>query len=160
MNIINIVRWIHIISGVAWIGEVITINFVLVPALMKISKEARGSFIRQVFPRLFQLASVISLTAVISGATMSYLLTGWKNLGDLIDTRWGLGIMIGGGLALLLMLFHFFIESKLEPIAIKADEDSEVDIDKILVVLKIVPRIGLGILLLIVILMMFAARGL
>lgn len=160
MNITNIIRWVHIISGVAWVGEVITINFVLLPALKKMDKSVRGKFIRQVFPRVFHLASILSLTAIISGATMSYLITGWQNLAELFFTRWGAGIMIGGSLALLLTLFHFFVESRLEPIAIKADDDSEVDVEKIIRVLNVVPKIGLAILFLIVLLMMYAARGL
>jgi uncharacterized membrane protein len=160
MCIVNVIRWIHVISGVAWLGEVITINFVLVPALIKMGKETRAMFIRQIFPRVFQLASVLSLTAIITGATMSYLTTGWKNLDEWIGTRWGIGIFVGGLLALLLTLFHFFVESRLEPIAITADARSEVDVNKIITVLRIVPRIGLVILILIVLLMMYAARGL
>lgn len=160
MNFVNVVRWIHIISGIAWVGEVITLNFVIVPALIKMRSDSRGTFIRQIFPRVFHLATVLALTAVISGATMSYLLTGWKNLDELIGTRWGMGIAIGGGLALLLTLFHLFIEERLEPVAMTADVDSEVDIDRTILMLKIIPRVGLAILLLIVLLMMYAARGL
>jgi uncharacterized membrane protein len=160
MNITNIVRWVHIISGVAWLGEVITINFVLFPALIKISRESRGKFIRQIFPRIFQLASILSLTAIVSGTAMSYLITGWRDLSELLNTRWGLGIIIGGSLAFLLTLFHFFVESRLEPLATTADEGSEIDIEKIIAVLRIVPRIGMIILVLIVLLMMYAARGL
>lgn len=99
---------VDIISGVAWIGEVITINFVLVPVVKKINRDSRGKFIRQIFPRIFRLASVLSLTAIISGASMSYLITVWKNLGEMIFTRWGLGIAIGGGLGLILTLFLLF----------------------------------------------------
>lgn len=58
MHLLNVVRWIHIISGVAWLGEVATVNFVLLPALLNTRKEDRGIFIRQVFPRVFRLASV------------------------------------------------------------------------------------------------------
>jgi len=160
MNVLNVVRWIHIISGVAWVGEVITLNFVIVPALIKMSSDTRGTFIRQIFPRVFHLASILSLTAIISGAAVNYLMTGWKNLDVLIGTRWGMAIAIGGGLALLLTLFHLFIEERLEPIAITADASSDVDIEKTIKMLKIIPRVGLPILLLIVLLMMYAARGL
>ena len=157
MSLVNIVRWVHIISGVAWLGEVITINIVLVPALLKMEKESRRTFVRQIFPRVFHLASILSLTAIISGAAMSYLITGWKNLGPLLGTRWGSGILVGGSLALLLTLFHFLVESRLEPVAVKADE---ADVGKIISVLKIVPRVGLVVILVIVLLMMYAARGL
>jgi hypothetical protein len=123
-------------------------------------KEMRGNFIRQIFPRVFRLASVLSLTAIISGATMSYLMTGWKNLDTWIGSRWGTGIILGGLLGLSLTMFHFFIESRLEPVAISADESSEAEVEKILTVLKIVPRLGLAILIAIVLLMMYGARGL
>lgn len=160
MHIVNVVRWVHIISGISWVGEVITINIVLVPALIKLRGDARGDYLRQVFPRIFHLATILSLTAVISGATMSYLVTGWTDLDRLISTRWGTGIALGGGLAILLTLFHLFVEERLEPVAMTADVSPEVDFDRTLKVLKIVPRVGLVILLLIVSLMMYAARGL
>ncbi len=160
MNFTNIVRWVHIISGVAWLGEVITINFVLVPALIRMNKAARGTFIRQIFPKVFHLASVLSLTAIISGATMSYLISGWRNLPELLATRWGASIFGGGILAFLLTLFHFFVEIRIEPIAVTADESTEVDIEKITKVLNSVPKVGMGILVVIVVLMMYGARGL
>lgn len=159
MNYLNLVRWIHIISGVAWLGEVITVNFVLFPALMNLKKEARGEFLRQVFPRVFRLASVLAATAVISGAIMNYMMTGWKDVSVLLETRWGLSILIGGTLGLLLTLFHFFVETRLEPTAITADKLSETDVEKIIVVLKIVPRVGMMIIVTVIILMMVATRG-
>lgn len=157
MSLLNIVRWIHIISGVAWLGEVLAINFVLIPALLNMEKSERGAFVRQIFPRVFRLASVLSVLALLSGVAMSYLITGWKNLGPLIGTRWGTGILIGALLALALTLFHFLAESRLEPVAAKADE---ADVEKIISVLKVVPRVGLVVILVIVLLMMYAARGL
>lgn len=157
MNIINLIRWLHIISGTAWLGEVITINFVLVPALLKMDIENQKEFVRKTFPRVFRLASVLSLTAILSGALMSYLITGWQNLPQLLGTRWGLGIFGGGSLALLLALFHFLVESRLKPIASSATEE---DVEQIITILKIVPRAGLAVILLIVLLMMYAARGL
>jgi uncharacterized membrane protein len=156
MNLLNIVRWVHIISGVAWLGEVVTINFVLLPALLKMEKDNRGPFIRQIFPRVFRLASVLSVSAILSGALMSYLITGWKDLGPLLGSRWGIGILAGGSLGLALTLFHFLAESRLEPVAIKADQ---ADIEKIISILKVVPRVGLGVIALVVVLMMYAARG-
>jgi uncharacterized membrane protein len=156
MSILNILRWVHVLAGAAWLGEVVTINFVLVPALLKMKKGHRGIFIRQVFPRVFHLASFLSLTAILSGAGMSYLLTGWRNLGELLGTRWGFGILIGGSLGLALTLFHFLAESRLEPIAARADE---AEVEKIMAVLKIVPRAGLVVILLVILLMMYAARG-
>ena len=91
---------------------------------------------------------------------MSYHITGLKSPEELYSTRWGVGIIIGGSLALLLTIFHFFVESHLEPIAVTADERTEIDVEKIIAVLNVVPRIGLIILVLIVSLIMLAAKGL
>jgi uncharacterized membrane protein len=159
MSLLNIVRWVHIIAGIAWLGEVVTVNVVLLPTLFNLERESRAAFIRQIFPRVFRLASVLSLTAILSGALMNYLMTGWKNLDALLGTRWGIGILIGGSLGLLLTLFHFFAESRLEPVAVSVRDESEIDIEKFVSVLKIVPRVGLLVILTVVLLMMYAARG-
>ncbi len=161
MSWLIIFRWIHILSGLAWLGEVATINFVLVPAVLNMSKEERPKFVHNVFPRIFHLASYLSGTAIVSGAVVNYLMTGWKweNLIALLHTRWGISILIGGTLGLSLALFHFFIESKLEPVSIDAESITEEEMEKHLIVLKIIPRIGMGILLVIVLSMMIAARG-
>lgn len=156
MSLLSIIRWVHIISGVAWLGEVLAINFVLIPALLNLEKKDRGEFVRQVFPRVFRLASILSLLAILSGAAMSYIITGWRYIDLLIDTRWGISILIGGSLALALTLFHFLAESRLEPTAARAND---ADVEKIISVLKVVPRIGLVVILAIVWLMMYAARG-
>ncbi|HET6443351.1 MAG TPA: hypothetical protein VFI27_02130 [candidate division Zixibacteria bacterium] len=31
INWLIVVRWIHILGGAAWLGEVITVNFVIMP---------------------------------------------------------------------------------------------------------------------------------
>ena len=156
VNWLNIVRWIHILSGAAWFGEVVAINFVLIPVLLKMEGRARAEFVRQAFPRAFRLASILSLTAIISGAVMSYLITGWKNIGALLGTNWGIGIFGGGVLGLSLMLFHFFVESRLEPVVATADEDN---MDQVITVLKLVPRAGMVVIVSIVLLMMYGSRG-
>ncbi|MCC7129077.1 MAG: hypothetical protein B6D39_05285 [Anaerolineae bacterium UTCFX2] len=159
MHLIIVVRWIHIISGVSWLGEVITVNFVLIPIALKLAKPERIVFLQNVFPRVFRLASILSATAIASGAVLSYLLTGWRDLGALLNSRWGISILAGGLLGLLLTLFHFFVENRLEPVAIHADTMSDAELDRMIALLKVVPRIGLGIVLLVIFLMMIAARG-
>lgn len=160
MTPVVLFRWLHIISGAAWLGEVITINVVLIPSLLSATREDQARMIRNVFPRLFRLASVLSLISISSGLTMSYLLSGWTDLTIFLTTRWGIAILIGGGLGIALTLFHFFVESRLEPIAVSMDSGSDpVDIERVVRVLRYVPRIGLLVMLTIFVLMMYAARG-
>ncbi|MCC7361343.1 MAG: hypothetical protein IT317_17790 [Anaerolineales bacterium] len=160
MNWVNVVRWVHVVAGISWLGEVLTINLVLVPALVSLNKEARRAFIHQVFPRVFRLASILSATAVISGLVLNYLMTGWTDLGALLRSRWGISILVGGSLGLLLTLFHFFVETRLEPTAHTADNISDSEVEKIVSVLNLVPKIGMLIIVVVVLLMMYAARGL
>jgi hypothetical protein len=91
---------------------------------------------------------------------MSYLATGWRDLDLIIRTRWGIGILIGGFLGLLLATFHVVVESRLKPIALSLDEapDDE-ELERVMRFLKIAPRAGLLVIVTAFILMMIAARG-
>lgn len=160
IDLLTVVRWLHVLAGAAWLGEVVVINFVLVPLLTKMELPERGAFIASLFPRLFRLASVLALLTLSAGLLMSYLMTGWQALGGLIATRWGLFILVGGSLGLLLALFHFFVESRLTPMASSLDKSSqEADVERVTRFLQVVPRLGLVVILASFILMMLAARG-
>ena len=160
MDWFSIIRWIHLISAAAWLGEVLVINTVLVPSLRSTPVEQRAGFIARVFPRVFRLASVLALVVLTSGFVMSYLATGWRDLDLIIRTRWGIGILIGGFLGLLLATFHYVVEGRLKPIALTLDEapDDE-ELERVMRFLIIAPRAGLLIIVTAFILMMIAARG-
>jgi uncharacterized membrane protein len=160
MNPVVFFRWLHIISGAAWLGEVFTINFVIIPSLRSMENDRRPGFIRSVFPRIFRLASFLSIVSISSGLTMSYLLSGWDDLSIFLTTRWGLAILIGGSLGIALTLFHFFVESRLEPIAFSLTNDTQSEeVERIISFLRYVPRAGLLVMIAIFLLMMYAARG-
>jgi len=160
MNPVVLFRWLHILAGATWLGEVATINFILVPSLSSMDPAQRPRVIRRIFPLLFRLASVLSLLSIFSGLAMSYLNSGWRDLSIFFTTRWGLAILSGGFLGLGLTAFHFFVERRLEPVVAALDEDTpQEDIDRVLVFLKIVPRVGFAVLIIIFLLMMYAARG-
>lgn len=74
--------------------------------------------------------------------------------------RWGLSILVGGGMGLALTLFHFFMEDRLaRRIGIGRTDTSDAVLADVHVKLKIVPRVGLTIIGTIFFLMMFAVRG-
>jgi len=156
--------WVHIIAGAAWLGEVVVINFILVPTLLHLSSNRRGWSLSAVFPQVFRLASVLSLTTIVAGAALNLSLSGWQAdvaISRLGSSRWGWSILIGGLLGLGIALFHFFVESRLEPVVVVAgDSLDSAQEELILRRLKIIPRVGLGLLLLVFLLMMVAARGL
>lgn len=155
----RVLRWVHIGAGSAWLGEVVVVVFVLVPVLIKMTAERRIWMLKTVFPRIFRLASVLSLTAVLAGAGLYLAMNDWNlNLERLVSGQWGLSILIGGTLGLALTVFHFVVEGKLEPVLLAASE-GDLEDERIVRFLAIVPRIGLGVLVVVFGAMMYAAKG-
>lgn len=152
------------LAGAAWLGEVIVVNFVLVPVLARLEPERRGWFLAAIFPRIFRLASALSLTTVLAGAALNLSLGGWHLdvvITRLISFRWGWSILIGGLLGLGLTIFHHIAERRLGyyVIAAHASTDSET-FALLLRRLRVIPRAGLAVLLLTFLFMMFATHGL
>lgn len=160
ISALTIARWVHVLAGAAWLGEVIVIVFVLVPSALRMQPAARRDFVSRVFPRIFQLASVLAFTTLVAGAALNYLITGWQNLGPYFSSPRGTFIAIGGALGLVLALFHFFVEHRIEPgVKVIAKKVSAAEAKRIVTVLTIVPRVGLCVMLVIFISMMIGARG-
>jgi uncharacterized membrane protein len=164
MTIANLLRWIHVIAGAAWLGEVAVVCFLLVPILAHLDKDKRTWFLAAVFPRVFRLASVLSLTTILAGAALNLSLNGWRvdvAFARLTSTRWGWSILVGGFLGLSLTFFHHVLEHRFEPHVLGTHDDPD-DAEFAVIVrrLQIIPRVGLGVLVLTFLLMMFAVRGL
>jgi len=152
-------RWVHLLSASAWFGEVLVINFVLIPALSGRVGQARREFLATVFPKVFRLASVLSATTALTGAALLCLYTrgNWRML---TEGRFGHFILVGGALGLVLTLFHFFMENKLaRRVGIGRPDTPDQALADVHVKLKVVPRIGLAVITTIYFLMMVAARG-
>lgn len=148
-------------SATAWFGEVLVLNVILIPALSQLTGTARREYMNAVFPRVFRLASILSGTAVIAGLSLLLIMTE-GDLTILPESRWGIFIMTGGSLALLIASFHFFMEQKLAAKIGVGDcevspDDAEDDPHG---KLNIVPRVALLILTGIFLSMMYAVRGL
>lgn len=151
-------RWIHITAGVAWLGAVTMVVFVIVPSLLRLDEAHRGAFAAVVFPRVFRLASVLSVTVIVAGIALYLERFDWRlRLEPLVDGRWGWAILIGSLLTVLLTAFHFFAEARLAP-QVKGASGSPID-RRVVSVLRIAPRVGLGILLTVLFLMVLAAHG-
>ncbi len=89
---------------------------------------------------------------------MVYYLTN-GHLDALTAGRWGLSILIGGILGILLTLFHFFMENRLaKKIGLGKQGDDE-KLAEVHLKLRIVPRLGLLVILTIFLLMINATHG-
>lgn len=155
----SVLRWVHILSATAWYGEVVTINLVLVPAVQMLAQDERGRVLVQIFPRIFKLASWLSGTAVLSGLALFF----WRFNGawSTLHTTWsGRAFVAGATLGLVLTAFHFILEPRLETaICTSAEEPKGELAEQVMRTLKIVPRVGLGVITLALVLMMVGARG-
>ena len=155
----NALRWLHVGAGTAWFGEVATINLVLVPALLGMSQRDQAQLLARIFPRLFKLASWLSGTAVLAGCGLLYMrFSGsWSSL---LTTSTGLCFVAGGTLATLLTTFHFVVEPRLDSMICTAAEREDFAVtDRVVHLLKVIPRAGFGVITAIVLLMMVGARG-
>lgn len=157
-----LVRLVHLVAGVSWLGEVITINFVLLPALFGASSEDRVALLSTVFPYIFRLATILGGTAVGSGLI---LLLWYTHLHPqaLLHGRWGWLVLAGAALGAGLYGFHLFQESGAERslaahLAFSIDRDDPSDVQRLLDHLALFPRIGMVVLLVVAGLMVGAAH--
>lgn len=157
-----IVRYIHIVAGVSWLGEVMVINFVLVPAIGDAEGESRVALIENVFPRLFKLATALGGLAVVTGAFLISWYTKF-HLSVLTSSHWGWFVSIGGLMTLVLYLFHLFQEENVEHTLMSSLVEATKKRNKpateaLLRKLKILPRAGMVVLLIAILLMVAAAH--
>lgn len=157
----TLIRWLHVVCGSAWFGEVVVINFVLIPALSNYQGIARKDFLNTIFPKIFHLASILSGITAITGGILLYHFIGFDI--SLLTQRgaWGWSILIAGSLGLILTLFHFFIENLLaRKVGVGNPNLSQESVEDVHIKLKIVPRLGLVVITTIFLLMLNATHQL
>jgi uncharacterized membrane protein len=162
LELIFALRLVHVVAGVGWAGEVLTVNFVLLPALFKARADDRAALLQNVFPYVFRLATVLGGLAIVSGLG----LLAWYTQLDftrLVTTLWGWRILAAGILGGALYVFHVFQESGMERslaahLVFLTDKDDPAAAEPLLRHLALFPRIGGVVLLLVIGLMSAAAR--
>lgn len=145
------VRLVHVISGVSWLGEVVTINFVLLPALFRSRADDRNVILTTIFPYIFRLATVLGGLTMVSGIGLVL----WNTRLDLtllVTTAWGWRILIGGIIGGVVYTFHLVQESGAErslaaELVFLQDSDDPEAARKLLHHLAIFPRVGMLILM-------------
>lgn len=99
------IRSIHMLSGSLWIGELLIVNIILIPLFLKADSVLRNLFFNTIYPKLLTLTSVLSLIALSSGIFLAYYLSDGE-FQRLIKGRWGLSILVGGSIGILLIIQH------------------------------------------------------
>ena len=69
-----VMRWLHVISGVMWIGLLWYFNFVQIPSMPKIPDEQKPAVSKVIAPEALFWFRWAALATVVTGLLLSYLL--------------------------------------------------------------------------------------
>lgn len=99
-----VLRYLHIVFAVFWIGAVAYTVFVVRTAMGRVAMPARKETMRQLVPVAIHYVPMSAVLTIVLGALL-YLVLGSFDLDVLLGTRWG-GILFAG-LVLAVATFAF-----------------------------------------------------
>lgn len=101
-GLLFLLRWIHFLSGVVWIGLLYYFNFVQVPFFAETEPGVRSGAIQKLVPRALLWFRMAAAVTMLSGI----LIIGWRmhqmGAGAFYDSSYGWTITAGGLLGLLM----------------------------------------------------------
>jgi uncharacterized membrane protein len=102
--VILLMRWIHLFSGVTWIGLLYYFNLVQVPFMKETDAGTKSGVVQKLVPRALWYFRYAALVTVLSGLIIvwSHFMHGHGH--DILKTSWGISIAIGGGLGIIMFL--------------------------------------------------------
>ena len=106
-----VVQFLHVFSGILWIGGGLYTLFVQTPALLAAPPQARGPVLGQIIPR--QVNYLLRLGEVTIGLGILNIFASGKGrlLVEALGSRWSIAIVVGAVLGLaLLALGHAVIK--------------------------------------------------
>ncbi|HZP96737.1 MAG TPA: hypothetical protein VFC31_10435 [Candidatus Limnocylindria bacterium] len=106
-----LVQFLHVFTGVLWLGGGLYTLFVQTPAFMAAPPQARGPVLGQVVPR--QVTYLLRLGEItIATGILNFFATGrGREIENILGSRWAIAIVIGALLAIaLLALGHAVIK--------------------------------------------------
>ena len=98
-----IIRFLHVLSGIVWIGLLYYFNLVQVPSFAQMEAPARSNAVRFLVPRALLWFRYAALSTVVWGIVW-IAVTGADTDGDYFDTNAWKSIMVGGVLGIIMFL--------------------------------------------------------
>ncbi len=100
-----LVRFLHVMSGVMWVGGISLWSMVIAPSVMRRAPPPiRGPFLVHVLPRLTRYLTISGAVTIVTGLWTMGLIYGWSNLSSVFKDT-GAGIALGVGLGLGIAMF-------------------------------------------------------
>ena len=131
----------------AWIGEAAVLNFIIVPGIAALDEEGRAAFIARCLPRFFHMATVLSLTAVLSGLAARVIGSFSPAVPIPVLTGGSPAVIIASILIAALTCFHLAAQARMRPVAKSFSVGPNPEkLRSLTRFLSIVPRIGLAVI--------------
>ena len=97
-----VLRWLHFVGGFGWLGSLAFLAAVLSPSLSRLAAPQRVALLEAVAPRLNQLLIATSIVNVVAGASLALVRSNLE-AGIFLGSQWGLAILSGAIIALILL---------------------------------------------------------
>lgn len=97
-----VVRWVHFVAGITWIGLLYYFNIVQVPFMKETDPSTKSGVVQKLLPRALWWFRYGALVTVLAGLVL--LQEHWQGIGSLFHGTWGVSISIGGGLGIIMFL--------------------------------------------------------
>ena len=111
-----VVQFLHVLTGVLWIGGGLYTVFVQTPALMSAPPQARWPVLGQLIPRQVTYLLRLGELTIATGVLNVFASGKARLLEDVFGSRWALAIAVGAILAIVLLAIGHAI---LKPSAMK-----------------------------------------
>jgi len=98
-----VVQFLHVFSGILWIGGGLYTLFVQTPALLAAPPQARGAVMGQIIPRQVNYLLRLGEITIALGVLNIFASGKGRLLQEALGSRWSLAIIVGGLLAVVLL---------------------------------------------------------
>ena len=151
-----LVQFLHVFSGILWIGGGLYTLFVQTPALMAAPPQARGPVLGQIIPRQVNYLLRLGEITIALGVLNVFASGKARLLQEALGSRWSIAIVVGAILAIVLLAIgHAILKPsalrllELGPRAASGDAAAGAEAGAIIARLKMVgyAQIALGLLI-------------
>jgi uncharacterized membrane protein len=103
----GVLNWIHVISAIGWLGASMLFGMVLGPLFPSLAPARRTELILKFYPKFARYMTVLGLSTAVFGAALAFAMAGGDFSVFSASNQWGLSIMIGATLALVVTALAF-----------------------------------------------------
>ncbi len=144
------IQWIrafHIVFGFSWWGMVFFLNFILLPAMKKMTQSTKYEVLGTVFPRIFKTATVSGFLTVSLGWIYALRFYAKGDFSYFYSSLVNILFTIGIVAITCLYLFHLILERNEIDTVLKALEtEDDAAVNKLIAHLQLIPRVGFSIM--------------